>query len=86
MMCYTASDLRVDLVQQELPTAQIPFALGFFSAGIEVGHFSFVGWAVLVIAAFKRWLSRLAHWSWRVAAYANGACASFWFIARIAAF
>jgi hypothetical protein len=69
-----------------LPPAHIPLALGFFSAGVEVGHFSFVGSALLVIAAFRRWLSRLPHWSWRVAPYAIGACASFWFIARVAAF
>ncbi len=69
-----------------LPTAHIPLALGFFSAGVEVGHFSFVGSALLVIAAFRRWLSRLPHWSWRIAPYAIGACASFWFIERVAAF
>ena len=69
-----------------LPAAHIPIALGFFSAGVEIGHFSFVGSALLVIAAFRRWLSRLPHWSWRIAPYAIGGCASFWFIQRIAAF
>ena len=69
-----------------LPAAHIPLALGFFSAGVEVGHFSFVGSAVLVIAAFRHKMARLPSWSWRIAPYAIGGCASFWLIARIAAF
>lgn len=69
-----------------LPTAHIPLALGFFSAGVEVGHFSFVASAVLVITALRRWLSRFPPWSWRMAPYAIGSCASFWLIARLAAF
>ncbi len=69
-----------------LPAAHIPLALGFFSAGVEVGHFSFVGSALLLIAALKRWMSRLPAWSWRIAPYAIGTCASFWLIARLAAF
>jgi hypothetical protein len=69
-----------------LPAAHIPLALGFFSAGVEIGHFSFVGLALLVIVAFRRWLSNLPQWSGRIAPYAIGGCASFWFIERIAAF
>jgi hydrogenase/urease accessory protein HupE len=69
-----------------LPAAHIPLALGFFSAGVEVGHFSFVGGALLVIATLKRWTSRLPSWSWRIAPYAIGSCASFWLISRLAAF
>ena len=69
-----------------LPAAHIPLALGFFSAGVEVGHFSFVGSALLIIAAVRRWLSRFPTWSWRIAPYAIGGCASFWLIARIATF
>jgi len=69
-----------------LPTAHIPLALGFFSAGVEVGHFSFVGSALLIVGALRRWLSRLPRWSWRIAPYAIGSCASFWLIARLAAF
>ena len=69
-----------------LPTAHIPLALGFFSAGVEIGHFSFVGAALLIIAAFRRRMSRLPSWSWRIAPYAIGGCASFWLIARLAAF
>jgi hypothetical protein len=69
-----------------LPTAHIPLALGFFSAGVEVGHFSFVGAALLIIAALRRGMSQLPSWSWRIAPYAIGSCASFWLIARLAAF
>jgi hypothetical protein len=69
-----------------LPLAHIPLALGFFSAGVEVGHFSFVGSALLAMAALRRWMSRLPPWSWRIAPYGIGGCASFWLIARIAAF
>jgi hydrogenase/urease accessory protein HupE len=69
-----------------LPSAHIPLALGFFSAGVEVGHFSFVGSALLIIAALRRRLSRFPTWSWRIAPYTIGSCASFWLIARLAAF
>jgi hypothetical protein len=69
-----------------LPTAHIPLALGFFSAGVEVGHFSFVASALLFMGALRRWLSRFPHWAWRIAPYAIGSCASFWLIARLAAF
>jgi hydrogenase/urease accessory protein HupE len=69
-----------------LPPAHIPLALGFFSGGVEVGHFSFVGSALLIIEVLKRKMSRLPHWSWRMAPYAIGSCASFWLIARLATF
>jgi hydrogenase/urease accessory protein HupE len=68
------------------PTAHIPLALGFFSAGVEVGHFSFVGSAMLIIGALRRCPSRLPRWSWRIVPYAIGSCACFWLIARLAAF
>jgi hypothetical protein len=69
-----------------LPTGHIPLALAFFSAGVEVGHFSFVAIAVLSIAAARRWLDTLPVWSWRVPPYAIGSMASYWLIARLAAF
>ena len=69
-----------------LPSAHIPLALGFFSAGVEVGHFSFVGSALLIMAAVRSCLSRFPTWSWRIAPYVIGSCASFWLIARLAAF
>jgi hydrogenase/urease accessory protein HupE len=69
-----------------LPTAHIPLALGFFSVGVEVGHFSFVGSAVLIIAMLRRKMTRLPSWSWRIAPYAIGSCACFWLLGRLAAF
>jgi hydrogenase/urease accessory protein HupE len=39
-----------------LPAGHIPLALGFFSAGVEVGHFSFVAVALMLMAA-----SRVGH-------------------------
>jgi hypothetical protein len=69
-----------------LPAAHIPLALGFFSAGVEVGHFSFVSVAVLLIAAIRQWTIRFPSWSWRVAPYAIGGVAAYWLIVRLAAF
>ncbi len=69
-----------------LPTAHIPLALGFFSAGVEIGHFSFVASALLIIAALRRWMWQLPSWSRRIAPYAIGSCASFWLISRLAMF
>jgi len=69
-----------------LPAGHIPLALAFFSAGVEVGHLSFVTTAVLLIAAVHRWTVRLPVWSWRIPPYAIGSMASYWLIARLAAF
>jgi hypothetical protein len=69
-----------------LPAGHIPLALAFFSGGVEVGHFSFVATAVLSIAAARKWLDALPAWSSRVPPYAIGSMASYWLIARLAAF
>jgi hypothetical protein len=69
-----------------LPAGHIPLALGLFSAGVEVGHFSFVGLALVIIAALRSRISRLPSWSWRIAPYVIGGCASFWLIYRVAGF
>jgi hypothetical protein len=69
-----------------LPVGHIPLALGFFSAGVEIGHFSFVIVALLLLAATRRWLDTLPAWSWRIPPYAIGTTASFWLIARLASF
>ena len=69
-----------------LPAGHIPLALAFFSAGVEVGHLSFVTAAMLLITASRRWMVRLPVWSWRIPPYAIGRLASFWLIARLAAF
>jgi hypothetical protein len=69
-----------------LPAAHIPLALGFFSAGVEVGHFSFVAVAALLIVAIRQWMTRFPTWSWRVPPYAIGGVAAYWLIVRLAAF
>lgn len=69
-----------------LPVAHIPLALAFFSAGVEFGHFSFVTGALLLIAVARRGVQAFPAWAWRVPPYAIGGMASYWLIARLAAF
>jgi hydrogenase/urease accessory protein HupE len=69
-----------------LPAGHIPLALGFFSAGVEVGHFSFVAVALISIAAIRQWTTQLPTWSWRLTPYAIGSVAAYWLIVRLAAF
>jgi hypothetical protein len=69
-----------------LPAAHIPLALGFFSAGVEAGHFTFVAVAVGLIAAIRRWTMMLPTWSSQVPPYAIGSVAAYWLIVRLAAF
>lgn len=69
-----------------LPAGHIPLALGFFSAGVEVGHFSFVAVALTTISAACHWATKLPAWSFRVPPYAIGSVAAYWLIARLAAF
>jgi hydrogenase/urease accessory protein HupE len=69
-----------------LPAAHIPLALGLFSAGVEVGHFSFIAVALILIAAVRQWTTKLPAWSWRVPPYAIGGVAAYWLIVRLAAF
>ena len=69
-----------------LPAGHIPLALGFFSAGVEVGHFSFVAVSLLTISTVRAWTARFPVWSWRIPPYAIGGVASYWLIARLASF
>jgi len=69
-----------------LPAGHIPLALGFFSAGVEVGHFSFVAVVLAVISAVRHWTSKLPTWCFRIPPYAIGSIAAYWLIARLAAF
>jgi hydrogenase/urease accessory protein HupE len=69
-----------------LPAGHIPLALGFFSGGVEIGHFSFVAIALFVIAAADQWTKKLPEWSWRLPPYAIGSVAAYWLIARLASF
>lgn len=69
-----------------LPAGHIPTALLFFSVGVEVGHFLFIG-AVLSLIALARMTSiPMPRWSRAVPAYAIGSVAMFWVIQRTAAF
>lgn len=69
-----------------LPVGHIPLALGFFSAGVEVGHFSFVAFSLALIASVRHWTARLPTWSSRIPPYAIGGVSAYWLIARLAAF
>src|SRR5215472_10860087 len=69
-----------------LPTGHIPLALGFFSAGVEVGHFSFVAVALTLIVSVRQWTMKLPRWSWRLPPYAIGSVSAYWLIARLASF
>ena len=77
------------LAEVGLPQASIPIALLFFNVGVEIGQLLFVGAALTVIALGSRAAQRLRWsppWAWRLAPYAIGGLASFWFVERIAAF
>jgi hypothetical protein len=53
---------------------------------VEIGHFSFVAIALLVIATPDQWTKKLPEWSWRFPPYAIGSIAAYWLIARLASF
>jgi len=78
------------LAQVGLPQSSIPIALLFFNVGVEIGQLLFVGAVLAVIAAVWRAGQRLRlsqpAWLWRIAPYAIGGLASFWFVERVAAF
>jgi hypothetical protein len=69
-----------------LPTGHIPLALGLFSVGVEIGHFSFVGVVLALIAIIRRWSLQFPTWAQVLPAYAIGGIAAYWVIERIAAF
>jgi len=69
-----------------LPAGHIPLALGFFSAGVEIGHFSFVAFSLALIASVRHWTEKLPAWSSRIPPYAIGGVSAYWLIARVAAF
>jgi hydrogenase/urease accessory protein HupE len=73
-----------------LPQTAIPLALLFFNVGVEIGQLLFIALVFAVIALARQVMRRFAVpqplWTWRVAPYAIGSVAAFWFIQRIAAF
>ncbi len=76
-----------------LPVAHIPTALLFFSIGVELGHFLFIGFVLLVYTFMQRAASRFSMGNrFRSAGiqlflpYVIGSIAMFWMIQRIALF
>jgi HupE / UreJ protein len=76
-----------------LPVAHIPTALLFFSIGVELGHFLFIGFVLLVFAAMLRVVSILKvnnqYKSKRIQLllpYVIGSVAMFWVIQRVVVF
>jgi hydrogenase/urease accessory protein HupE len=78
------------LAEAGLPVGHIPLALLFFSLGVEVGHFLFIGVVLSLMALWRRLLPRLAPrlpaWVELVPPYAIGTLAMFWVIQRTATF
>ena len=74
------------LSEAGLPAGHVPTALLFFSGGVEIGHFMFIG-VVLAFIEFVRGIRvPFPRWGELVPPYAIGATAMFWVIQRIAAF
>jgi hypothetical protein len=78
------------LAEVGLPVGAIPTALLFFNVGVELGQLIFVA-SVLALIAAGRFLTqsfqfRQQDWLWRLAPYAIGGLASFWFVERVTGF
>ena len=69
-----------------LPARHIPTALLFFSAGVETGHFMFIGVVLAAIALVRRIRIPFPRWAELIPPYAIGGVAMFWVIQRIIAF
>jgi len=81
------------LSEAGLPDGHIPTALLFFSIGVEMGHFLFIGVVLSLIALGHRAALRFTPFRHRQSAviqllppYAIGSVAMFWVIQRLAAF
>ena len=77
------------LTEVGLPAGEVPLALLLFSAGVEIGHFSFVAVAVTLVALARRvkFSKNVLAWIWLrpVPGYGIGAAAAFWLVARLIA-
>ena len=69
-----------------LPANDIPLALLFFNLGVEAGQLFFVAAVLLVVTALRRFVNTPPAWLRTVPMYGIGAVASYWLIARVAAF
>lgn len=69
-----------------LPQSDIPLALLFFNAGVEVGQLIFVATVLLIGMILRRLTSQPMRWGETVITYMIGGIAAFWTIERVAAF
>jgi hydrogenase/urease accessory protein HupE len=69
-----------------LPQGNIPLALLFFSVGVEVGHFLFVGVVLALIVLSQRLKLPTPRWAQLAPPYVIGTVAMFWLLQRVAAF
>jgi hydrogenase/urease accessory protein HupE len=74
------------LAEIGLPQNAIPLALLCYNAGVEVGQMLFVGAVLAVVTVSQRWLGRIFRMLRWLPAYAIGGVASYWLMARVAAF
>jgi hydrogenase/urease accessory protein HupE len=74
------------LSEAGLPAGHVPTALLFFSAGVEAGHFLFIGVVLAFIAVIRRIRIPFPRWAELVPPYAIGSVAMFWVLQRIVAF
>jgi hydrogenase/urease accessory protein HupE len=74
------------LSEAGLPAGHVPTALLFFSAGVEAGHFLFIGVVLAFIALVRRIRIPFPRWAELVPPYAIGSVAMFWVVQRIAVF
>ena len=74
------------LAEFGLPQNAIPLALLCFNVGVEVGQLLFVGVVLGAVMVSQRWLDRMSRTARWLPAYAIGGVASYWLIARVAAF
>ena len=70
------------LAEIGLPEDETPMALLTFNLGVEAGQLAVVFLALGVLALVDRFAAMLSHPGRRVAAYAIGITASYWFIER----
>lgn len=74
------------LSEAGLPSGHIPSALLFFSLGVEMGHFLFIGVVLAFIVLIGRTRIPIPRWAELIPPYAIGSVAMFWVIQRVAAF
>ena len=74
------------LSEAGLPAGHVPTALLFFSAGVEAGHFMFIGVVLACIALVRLIRIPFPRWTELVPPYAIGSVAMFWVIQRIGTF